>query len=358
MQFSFRPRAARQLALAAGVLSIASLLSSCNKSAEFVKSKSGFEYKIFKKANGKYEYREVASTDDPTYKDRVGKFLLAHVEYRTGKDSVLQSSRKQLQNHAVPLPLQLVTKKGGQEEAFAMLQPGDSAIFRFRTDSLFKGSPVPPELKRGGGFLVMQVVVNKVVSKEEVAAIQTELEPLIQAEKIRAQRKQKGYAEQLKGIKDTQAKLMATPAVAAQLKKDDAVLQAYLKANNLSNAQRTPEGVYYIVTQPSTGPKPTDGQIVSVQYRGTTLDGKEFDSSAKHGAQPFLFALGQYQVIPGWDLGIMQLNKGSKATLLIPSSLAYGDRGVPAQAPGSPPSIAPNSPLRFDVELTDIQPID
>jgi FKBP-type peptidyl-prolyl cis-trans isomerase len=67
---------------------------------------------------------------------------------------------------------------------------------------------------------------------------------------------------------------------------------------------------------------------VSVQYKGTLLDGKEFDSSAKgNGGKPIEFPLGRGAVIPGWDEGIALLNKGSKATILIPSSLAYGERG-------------------------------
>jgi len=106
--------------------------------------------------------------------------------------------------------------------------------------------------------------------------------------------------------------------------------------------------VYYIITQPGTGAKPKSGQQVSLQYKGTLLSGKEFDSSAKHGGQPFTYATGRGQVIPGWDEGVAVLSKGAKATLLVPSSLAYGERGAGADIPA-------NSPLRFDVELVDIK---
>ncbi|SNR85316.1 FKBP-type peptidyl-prolyl cis-trans isomerase [Hymenobacter mucosus] len=129
--------------------------------------------------------------------------------------------------------------------------------------------------------------------------------------------------------------------------RDEEILQAYIKANNLT-AQRQASGLYVVITQPGTGATPTAGQQVSVLYTGTTLDGKVFDSTASRDNKPFSFAIGRGQVIAGWDQGIALLNKGAKATLLIPSGLAYGSRGA-----GS--DIAPNTVLRFDVELTDIK---
>ncbi|MBR7722678.1 FKBP-type peptidyl-prolyl cis-trans isomerase [Microvirga sp. SRT04] len=111
--------------------------------------------------------------------------------------------------------------------------------------------------------------------------------------------------------------------------------------------QKTPSGIYYQVLKPGTGAKPNTGQMVSVNYKGTLLSGKEFDSSDKMG-KPIDFPLGLGQVIPGWDEGISLLNKGSRAILLIPSSLAYGPRGAGADIPV-------DSPLRFEVELVDVQ---
>lgn len=330
MQFSFRPRGARQLALAAGALSLASFLASCNKSGgDFDKTKSGIEYKIFKSVGGKYERRDVKG-DDPTYKDRVGKFMTAYLYYRTGKDSVLEDTRKKFAGSAVPMPLMEVKRKGAPDEAFALLQPGDSAVFRFNADSLFKpqGRPVPGFLKKSGNVIVINVKTDKLISREEEQAMEQTLQQKMMAEQ---QKQMQAYA-------------------ATQNKKDEVVIQEYLKKNNLAaQAKKTPGGVYYIVTQPGAGAQPKPGQMVGVQYRGTLLDGKEFDSSAKSGqGKPFTYPLGRGQVIPGWDEGMAMLSKGAKATLLIPSSLAYGERG-------SLPAIPANSPLRFDVELVDIQ---
>lgn len=329
MQFSFRPRGARQLALAAGALSLASFLASCNKGGgDFDKTKSGIEYKIFKNVGGKYERRDVKG-DDPTYKDRVGKFMTAYLYYRTGKDSVLEDTRKKFAGSAVPMPLMEVKRKGAPDEAFALLQPGDSAVFRFNADSLFKpqGRPVPGFLKKSGNVIVINVKTDKLISREEEQAMEQTLQQKMMAEQ---QKQMQAYA-------------------ATQNKKDEVVIQDYLKKNNLTPTGKTPGGVYYIVTQAGAGAKPKPGQTVSVQYRGTLLDGKEFDSSAKSGqGKPFTYPLGRGQVIPGWDEGMAMLSKGAKATLLIPSSLAYGERG-------SLPAIPANSPLRFEVELVDIQ---
>jgi len=345
----FTSRSARQLALAAGVLGFASL-TACNKGdGDYAKTKSGIEYKIYKKAGNGYERREIGPDGDPTYKDRVGKFMLGHMEYRTGKDSVLQNTRRDV-GMPVPLPLQELKQKGAPDEALSLLQPGDSAVFRFQVDSLIKpksGQPVPPFLRRGGNVVMMYVATTpKLITAEEANAMQPELQKRAMASQMKQRMASPEYAKQMQAQKEAQAKEMAKPEVQAQLKKDDALLQEYIKKNNLT-VQKTPSGIYYQVLKPGTGPTPKAGQMVSVNYLGTLLSGKEFDSSAKAG-KPIEFPLGQGQVIPGWDEGIALLNKGSKAILLIPSSLAYGTRGAGADIPA-------NAPLRFEVELVDFQ---
>ncbi|RYY14521.1 MAG: hypothetical protein EOO36_14115, partial [Cytophagaceae bacterium] len=207
-------------------------------------------------------------------------------------------------------------------------QPGDSAVFRFNADSLFKpqGRPVPGFLKKSGNVIVINVKTDKLISQQEEQALEQTLQQKMMAEQ---QKQMQAYAE-------------------TQNKKDEVTLQDYLKKNNLTGAKKTPGGVYYIITQPGTGAMPKAGQQVSLQYKGMLLSGKEFDSSAKHGGSPFSYVTGRGQVIPGWDEGVAMLNKGAKATLLIPSSLAYGERG-------SGPAIPANSPLRFDIEVVDIK---
>jgi FKBP-type peptidyl-prolyl cis-trans isomerase FkpA len=310
------------LALAAGILGLAS----CNKGGDFAKTKSGIEYKVFKGEGKSYSPREVSAEGDATYKDRIGKILALDVEYRTAKDSILFNSSKQQMGVPMRIELQDVKVKGGLEEAIAMLQPGDSAVFRFNVDTIFAKSfkqPVPPFMKKAGNTMTMLVKAQKVQTRDEA------------------------MADQQKAVAEQQQK--AIVHAAEQTKKDDAVLQEYIKKNNL-NVQRDSSGVYYMVTSPGTGPKPKVGQTVSVKYTGKLLDGKVFDSSEKapNNGKPIDFAIGVGQVIPGWDKAIPLLNKGSKAVLLIPSPMAYGQRGAGTDIPA-------DAPLRFEVELVDVK---
>ena len=286
----------------------------------FERGPGGTEYRLFRRdAAGRYAPRALAPAGDAPYASRVGQLLLVHVQYRTDRDSVLMDSRQQ-QPEPVPIPLGPTLPKGGLEEAVSLLLPGDSAIFRFNADTVFARSlrqPVPPFIQRAGNALRVTVVARELLTPEQMRARMENL---------------------------------AKARAAKQLAQDDAAIQAYLKKNKLTaKAKKTPGGTWYVVTTPGKGLPPKKGQTVSVTYRGTVLaTGQEFDSSAKHGGTPFDFTLGAGQVIKGWDQGIAVLPKGSKATLLIPSPLAYGERGAGGDIP-------PNAPLRFDVELVGVK---
>jgi peptidylprolyl isomerase len=93
-----------------------------------------------------------------------------------------------------------------------------------------------------------------------------------------------------------------------------------------------------------TGPEAKAGESVTVNYVGVLYsNGKVFDASWKRH-EPFTFTLGQGQVIPGWDKGVAGMKVGGRRELIIPAALAYGKRG-------SPPTIPPNAPLIFVVDL-------
>jgi FKBP-type peptidyl-prolyl cis-trans isomerase len=100
-------------------------------------------------------------------------------------------------------------------------------------------------------------------------------------------------------------------------------------------------------TQVGTGREAKTGDTVHVQYTGTLMNGKKFDSSYDHGGTPFKFTLGKGEVIKGWDQGVPGMKVGGKRKLRIPPELGYGDKG-------SPPDIAPGAGLLFDVELVSI----
>jgi FKBP-type peptidyl-prolyl cis-trans isomerase len=111
--------------------------------------------------------------------------------------------------------------------------------------------------------------------------------------------------------------------------------------------EKTASGLFYKIETPGIGDSPTQGQNVSVHYKGSLLDGPVFDSSYKRN-EPIGFAIGVGQVIKGWDEGITLLSKGAKATLIIPSHLGYGPNGAGGVIP-------PNATLKFEVELVDFK---
>jgi FKBP-type peptidyl-prolyl cis-trans isomerase len=285
----------------------------CDKGGSFKKSESGLEYKLFSQTkDGKYQAKEFPSLKDSTKLNKEGQIVRLHMKYITAKDSVLLDSREK----GMPfwIPVMKPSFKGGLEEAFAALTPGDSGVFKVNADSLFAKTfqQQLPKFIEKGSTLTFFIKSEKVMSQQEA-------------------------------MMDQQTSMMAF--MEKQNKTDDAVIQKYIKEKGLQ-PQKTNSGLYYVVTQEGKGPKAEPGKLVAVNYTGTTLDGKEFDSSKKQG-KPIEFPLGQQAVIRGWDEGIALLNKGSKATFLIPSTMAYG--------PQESPEIPANSVLRFDVELVDVK---
>ena len=106
-----------------------------------------------------------------------------------------------------------------------------------------------------------------------------------------------------------------------------------------------PSGLQYKVMKAGTGKKPKSTDTVTVDYRGTLIDGTEFDSSYKRG-QPATFQVSG--VIPGWTEALQLMEEGAKWQLFIPSNLAYAERGAGGL-------IGPNVTLIFEVELISIQ---
>lgn len=124
---------------------------------------------------------------------------------------------------------------------------------------------------------------------------------------------------------------------------------AFLEANKAKEGVVTlPSGLQYKVLQEGTGPKPAATDQVVCNYRGTLLDGTEFDSSYKRG-QPATFPV--TGVIKGWTEALQLMPVGSKWQLFVPAELAYADRGAGGQ-------IGPNATLIFEVELISIQKKD
>ncbi len=141
-------------------------------------------------------------------------------------------------------------------------------------------------------------------------------------------------------MSDERQKEMKVDAEKNKVKADEFLV----KNKTAEGVQTTASGLQYKITEPGTGASPKGDDIVVVNYKGTLIDGTEFDSSFKRNI-PAEFPL--KGVIPGWTEGLQLMKKGGKAVFFVPPELGYGDR---ARAP-----IPGNAVLIFDVELLDIK---
>jgi FKBP-type peptidyl-prolyl cis-trans isomerase FklB len=122
--------------------------------------------------------------------------------------------------------------------------------------------------------------------------------------------------------------------------------ETFLAENKKKEGVTTlPSGLQYKVIKAGSGKKPKATDMVTVNYRGTLLDGTEFDSSYRRG-QPASFPVNG--VIPGWTEALQLMEEGAKWQVFIPSNLAYGERSAG-------PQIGPNATLTFEIELISIQ---
>jgi FKBP-type peptidyl-prolyl cis-trans isomerase FkpA len=253
----------------------------------FKTAPNGLVYKLFKKGSG-----EKAKLDD------VMKFQFV---MKNSKDSVLTDTYKSGQ--PMVMKLSKPTFKGDPMEGFAMMAKGDSAVFKIKTDSLYKGNAGRNPFKKGE-------IVSFYIKMLDIKS-------------------QEDYKKDMDKM------------AAESQQKESEVIEKLVK-EKYPTATKTASGLYYLITKPGTGPNATEGDSVTAHYKGMLVSGKVFDTDSGRN-ESFKFKLGQHMVIPGWDEGFTYLNKGAKAVLIIPSKLAYGSRDMQV--------IPPNSTLIFEVEL-------
>ncbi len=252
----------------------------------FKDSKFGFQYKMH--------------TNISSAKPQAGDIVEFHQYVRKG-DSLLQSTRQMGQALKITFPE--ATKDDKFLEAIKLLSAGDSMTVKLLIDSV--GAFVNPPFK-SGEYIFFDFKMVKIT-------------PKAQAEKEKA------------AMKVTAANIQ--PLL-------DAAIADY-KRNKLK-LETTATGLKYKILSQGTGAAPKTGDKVTVHYIGKLLNGTEFDASYSHG-DSFTFAVGQQQVIPGWDEGLMLMKEGGKAVFFIPAKLGYGE-----QAAGKIPA---NSELAFYIDL-------
>jgi FKBP-type peptidyl-prolyl cis-trans isomerase FkpA len=246
----------------------------------------------------------------------LGGFVAFDMIMKTSKDSVLQNSFEGGQ----PMWVEVFkpTYNGCFYEGLQLLSEGDSVRFVVQADSFF--------LKTLGDTIVPE----KINPKEELTL-------LLKVRKVY----DKNFVEMERKKMEEQGQLRLEQ-MTKQVALDSALISDHLKAKNIK-AQRTSQGVYIQYTKNiKTGVNLMKGDSVSVFYVGRLLDGTEFDRSRN---EPLPLTLGTRQVIPGWEDALLHMKKGEKATIYIPSAMAYGDRDMQ--------TIPANSVLVFDIEIVN-----
>ncbi len=302
------------------LLAIALLtLNSCEDSKS-KKTKGGTSYQMLREGEG-----ELA-------KD--GEYLMVNLLMKTkinGEDSVIDDSNR----GGTWLPMLRIDSIWAKDEngvngVMAEMKKGDSVVFEVPITKLIpEGRPIPAPFDTTTSF-TFNVGVAEIMNQE-------------------------AYGEWTNALYEKRRKEQEETSK-VQLDKDIQIIDDYLAENNI-DAQKSDSGLRYVITEEGTGEVAQSGDKVKVNYAGKVLSGAYFDTNIKEIAEandmnrpafePFEFTLGQGSVIKGWDEGIGYLSKGAKATLYIPSTLAYG----PSQRSEV---IVPNSILEFDVELLDI----
>ncbi len=230
-------------------------------------------------------------------------------------------------------------------QSLLSMHVGDSTSFTFKLDTM----KTPPAGLAGGKNAILSIALRKVQSeKDYLATLPSEQQKqfMMQKKVVEVQKRlSKMKPQQEAAEKDVLAGVEGFKARSKAVNDSTASFATQFKNNALaSGVMTTPSGLKYIILKEGTGAVTQQKQLVYVHYSGFTKDGKPFDESYSKG-QPFVFALGIGQVIPGWDEAIGLFKQGTVAVIFVPSGLAYGDRGAGNGV------ILPNSDLVFYMEV-------
>ncbi|MCX6231375.1 MAG: FKBP-type peptidyl-prolyl cis-trans isomerase [Bacteroidetes bacterium] len=291
---------------------LAVIITSCGNSKfpGFKVTKNGLNYKF---------HNQIKDAKKPN----LGDILVVELTVKKG-DSVLFTNSGNPQRMFM---YDTTAYKGDLNEGFSMMGIGDSVTFVMFADSLKKIMMLPPNIK-SGDVLYYSIKLSEIVTK---ASFEKEKADMM--------------AKQQKMIEEAKAN-------------ESKVMEKYL-ADNKIKVKPTASGLYFIEVKKGNGAKAENGKKVKVNYTGKLTTGKIFDTSVEADAkkgdvynpkrpyEPIEFTLGKGEVIPGWDEAISMMKVGGKAKIVVPSKLAYGERGAGGVIP-------PCSVLVFDVELLGV----
>ncbi|HXB11431.1 MAG TPA: FKBP-type peptidyl-prolyl cis-trans isomerase [Bacteroidia bacterium] len=276
------------------------------------------------KASG-IEYRFINHNESGT-KPAAGDYATVQMLFKNDKDSVCFTTigmRKRPGDTAKGLTIPLKFNFSGcLEQAITLMAVGDSAQFKIKADSLylkqFRYPKLPPFI-RAGSFVTFNVKLISFQNQQQVQQLQQQQMMKMQAEM--AKRKDQEAAD----------------------------ITKYLADNKYTSVKPTKDSLFFLKRTAGKGKAIKEGDSVEVEYTGMTLDGKVFDGSKDHGHGPFKIAWSPSSqgAIKGWILALGEMHQGDKATILLPSAIAYGPRGAGGVIP-------PYAPLVFEMEVTKV----
>ncbi len=240
---------------------------------------------------------------------KAGDYVEIKLIYTNNKDSILFNSNDI--SSTIKMRVDKPSHKACFEEALFMLKTGDQALFKIPADSFFiktKKTKVPNWVKKGD-VLTFDIKLINILNKEQI------------------RKEQQTLKEKRK-------------------KEEDEMISLYIKENKIEEESLI-SGLYYIEIQEGKGKYSKPGDLLQVHYTGKFIDGRTFDSSLDRN-ELFVFQLGNAEVIAGWEEGFSKMKEGGKAKFIIPSHLAYGEKGYGKIIP-------PYSTLIFDVALIKIK---
>jgi FKBP-type peptidyl-prolyl cis-trans isomerase FkpA len=292
-------------------LSAILLATGCNK-MDYKKTKDGLLYKIISTKDSKGEMA------------KQGNVLKLYFEQKLN-DSVLQTNFGKMPIYP-PVENNPVANDYNPVELFTMLHKGDSAIAVMLVDSLIlkgKMQTLPPFMKRGDRITFKMKVLDLFAS-----------DSLSRVDQMKEMASEQGRQRQ---------------EMSGEQVKEAKVIESYL-SNNKITTQKTPKGAYVQILNPGQGAQADSGKYVSVKYKGTTLEGRVFDSnmdSSFHHMEPLRFGVGAGEMWAGFDDGVRFLKKGGKARIYIPAVLANGPNPIGEGG-------KPYENVVFDVEILDV----
>jgi hypothetical protein len=291
-------------------------MSSCQK--PFKKAKDGSLYKVISNGKG--------------IKAKVGNFLEFEISVKYN-DSILMDSREEAMPQFAPYDTAIIPSPF--KEAFNNLRVGDSIVIKISTDSMIAKGNTAPFMKKGQFIFQTLKLTNLYSTKDQKDSAQkTHIK----------EAKERAFSKKLVLIeKDLTSNK-------AQIEKDSKIIENYLSKNNMK-ARKTKWGTYISIINEGVGSQLTNKDVATVYYSGHVIDSTNlFDSNIDpkfNHTQPYDVSLGDLNsVIWGWTDALLQMKKGTKAQVIIPSSLGYGKLG-------REPSIGPDKILIFDIEVTD-----